>query len=278
MDSVDTLIVCAINRGHDIAADLLDGLRWGCVRPFHLILIDDVGNIEVAGPDVTVIRSAIESRKEFSGFKNNEGIVHAIAAGLEFEVVLCLDDDVLPIGRGFDDWACGLMDRYAVDLLGVGDRIDYSNDWPDWKKQFGEWVPEAVNFIPVAEGVFYSATWLSRYLVLDLASRGLLVPPNYEQWTLWPDVYISWMAQALGHHVKIWGTMDAPVAPLYANHPDTMTGAPQPWILRSDFSLYHSIRAIPAVSEAAVRHHYRRLRSADVLVRQAGAVSGSRRP
>jgi hypothetical protein len=109
-----------------------------------------------------------------------------------------------------------------------------------------------------------AANWMSRVLVDDLAARGLLLPPGYQAWDLWPDVYISWMAQALGHYTVPAGTMDVPEPPLYLNHPDSMQGAPQPWHLHAGFLIYHSIRAVPGVSERRVREHYARVRmSAD---------------
>jgi hypothetical protein len=261
--NVSTLVVMATNRGPDIVRDQLDAIRWSFARPFHAVVVDDAGDVGPQGDDVTVIRSRVAPAKAMSGFKSNEGIAHALARGIRFDAALVIDDDALPIGRGLDTWALDRIGRDAVDLLGVADRVDYALYWPLWAARFAAWVPESIGFTP-GPGIFYAANWMSRVLVDDLAARGLLLPPGYQAWDLWPDVYISWMAQALGHYTVPAGTMDVPEPPMYLNHPDSMQGAPQPWHLHAGFLIYHSIRAVPGVSERRVREHYARVRmSAD---------------
>lgn len=261
---VETLVVMATNRGQSIVDDQVAAVRWTCERPYHVVIVDDVGDVESTGDDCTVIKSKVARAKRMSGFKNQEGIAHAIDAGCNFRVALCLDDDTLLIGRGLDSWALGVIDDGAVDVLGVGDRASYTHQWAERRGQFTAWVPEARGFVPHPETLFYPATWMVRGLCDEMHERGLLVPAGYATWDLWPDVYLSWVAQVLGFHCVAWGTMDMPAAPLYANHPDMQRYAPQPWILHPGFKAYHSSRAVHGATERQVRALYARRRAAAV--------------
>ncbi len=263
---VDTLVVMATNRGRAIAADQLDALRWSFERPFLLVIVDDSGTLPAGlddGGDHVVIGSGVASRKRMSGFKNQEGIRHALELGVDFGVAFCLDDDALVIGKGLDAWALDHMEDGVIDLLGVEDRVSYFNRWHQWRALFEAWIPDSIGFTPHRETLFYAMTWMGRALCDEMHARSLLVPSRYEQWDLWPDVYLSWTAQALGFHAAACGTMDMPRPPLYANHPDNQRYGPQPWILHPDFRAFHSTRAVTGALESAVRAMYARRRHAD---------------
>lgn len=263
MIAVDTLVVMATNRGQAIFEDQLEALRWGFERSFHLIVVDDSGDTGPIGwhGDHSIIRSRVAADKKLSGFKSNEGLAHAVQEHIDYKVAMVLDDDALIINQGLDTWALELMEADAVGLLGVQDRVEYTAEWPQWAGWFAERVPEANGFVPMKSGIFYAANWMHRDLVNELASRGMLVPTGHGLWNLWPDVYISWLASCLGYYTLGWGAMDRPRPPLYCNHPDTMGSAPPPWALRAEFMLYHSIRSVPLVKEAAVRAHYAQVRA-----------------
>jgi hypothetical protein len=263
MTQVDTLIVCATNRGPDVVNDQLDALRWACQGSFHVVIVEDGGKLGPAGnrDDHTILPSRLAQKKRMSGFKNQEGIRWALEHNVEFQAALCLDDDCLPIGKGFDVWALGVLEDEAADLLGVADRVQYASYWDAWRNRFTAWAPEASKFTPYHRSLFYAAIWMGRSLCEELRERDLLVPDKYEEWTLWPDVYLSWMADVLGYHAVAWGAMDAPHPPLYLNHPNAQRHAAQPWILHPDFALFHSVAAVHGFSERTVREFYARRRA-----------------
>jgi hypothetical protein len=265
MRTYDTLVVVASNRGGDTCRDLLACLRWGMAGSWHLVLVDDVGTAGTAfdaGDDHTVIRSALIPGKMRSGFKNNEGAAFALARGDRFEAVLCLDDDSLLVGRGLDEWALARIADDRADLIGVADRVSYLGEWPRWRPFFLKALPASSLFVPTAETIFYPICWMSRRLVERAAACGLLVPSHYQEWDAWPDVYVSWLCQLLGGYQMAVGHMDRPSPPIYAEHPNSMERAPQPWILHPDFKAYHSIRAVPCYAEHEVRAYYRHKRAA----------------
>jgi hypothetical protein len=99
-------------------------------------------------------------------------------------------------------------------------------------------------------------------LVDTLAERNLLVPDACENWPLWPDIYISWVAQLVGGYQVTWGHMDDPRPPIYGNHRNHMKFAPSPLILRRDFLVYHPIRYVTMNDEQTLRDHYAERRRA----------------
>jgi hypothetical protein len=267
---IETLVVFATNR-QGIIADQVEAIRWSHRQSHAIVVVDDT-----LSPDHSLVRqedncftipSRVARQRHLSGFKNNEGIRFALESGFDFRYVLCLDDDSLPIGRGLDDWALEQMDGTAIDLLGVRDRVNYQTHWPQVPQLLGQWLPEAqhvkgaIDLAP--ETVFYAVNWMSRGLVDILHGRNLLVPDGCDEWPLWPDVYISWVAQLLGAYQVSWGHMDMPRPPVYANHRNHMRFAPDPRILRRDFLVYHPIRFVTCYDEATLRSHYARVRRAD---------------
>jgi hypothetical protein len=267
MINVETLIVFATNRP-GIIKDQVEAIHWSHNLSHAIVCVDDT--LERDDPltrqdgNVFRIPSQIASRRNLSGFKNNEGILFALARGINFRYVLCLDDDALPIGRGLDEWAITKMDTTAIDLLGVKDRVNYQNYWPQVPQLLGLWLPEAKNVAGpldlVVETIFYAVNWMSRGLVDTLAERDLLVPDGCEEWSLWPDIYISWVSQLVGGYQVTWGHMDDPKPPIYCNHRNHMKFAPSPWILRREFLIYHPIRYVTMYDEQTLREHYAALR------------------
>jgi hypothetical protein len=87
-----------------------------------------------------------------------EGITWAIQQGIEFERVLVLDDDALPIGWDLDVWARNVMVRGNIDLLGVTDRVNYQAYWDNFRRMVTDWcAPEDPKFFPSAETIFFAA-------------------------------------------------------------------------------------------------------------------------
>jgi len=267
---VETLIVFATNR-KGIIKDQIEAIHWAHNLPHAIVCVDDTRERDdpVAWQDGNDFRiaSRIPSRRNLSGFKNNEGIKFALNHDIDFRYVLCLDDDALPIGRGLDEWAIKQMDHTAIDLFGVRDRVNYQGYWPQIPKILGRWLPEAreisgpIDLSP--ETVFYSINWMSRGLVNLLAERNLLTPDGCEDWALWPDVYISWVTQLLGGYMVTWGHLDDPKPPIYNNHRNHMKFAPSPRILCREFMIYHPIRYVTMSDEQTLRDHYAAVRRGD---------------
>ena len=256
------LVVCVSNR-REIARDQLEAILWSCRRSTVVMVTPGP---ETLGPErdeenYSVVFSRLPQKKHLSGFMGNEGIADAIARDVPFDSVLLLDDDCLPIGVGLDAFGVAALETEDADLFGVRDRVDYRPSWETWRELFTFWLPEAAGWSPRAAGVFYPAVWLSRAFAFELAIRGLLVPPHAEKWGLWPDVYIGWMCAALGFRLGFRGGMGAAAEPpLYLDHAKRMENAPSPLILREDFLAYHSVRAVPAISETEIRRFYRERR------------------
>jgi hypothetical protein len=268
---VETLIVFATNR-RPIIADQVDAIRWSHNLSHAIVCVDDM--LERDDPlhrqdgNYFRIASKIPSRRNLSGFKNNEGIQFALKQGIDFRYVLCLDDDALPIGRGLDEWAIEKMDRAAIDLFGVQDRVNYQGLWAQLPNLLGRWIPDARNVTGPTdispETIFYAINWMSRGLVDTLAEHNLLVPDGCERWSLWPDVYISLVSQFMGGYQVTWGHMDDPKPPIYGNHRNHMKFAPSPLILRRDFLVYHPIRYVTMYDEQTLREHYAERRRREV--------------
>jgi hypothetical protein len=267
---VETLVVFATNR-RGIIADQVAAIHWSHALAHAIVCVDDT--LERDDPLVRQdgnffrIPSQIASRRNLSGFKNNEGIKFALARDIDFRYVLCLDDDALPIGKGLDEWAVEKMDKTAIDQLGVRDRVNYQGYWPQIPQLLGRWLPEAGNVSgPLdlsPETIFYAVNWMSRGLVDTLAERNLLVPDGCEAWPLWPDTYLSWVAMLVGGYQVTWGHMDDPKPPIYGNHRNHMKFAPNPLILRHDFLVYHPIRYVTMYDEQTLRGHYAARRQQD---------------
>jgi hypothetical protein len=264
---VETLIVFATNRP-GIIDDHVAAIHWSHLRSHTIVVVDDTLPADALSQQANnryTIPSQVRKDRRMSGFKNNEAIRFALdVLKLDFRYVCCLDDDALPIGRGLDDWAIRQMDATAIDLLGVRDRVNYQTYWNEVPRLLGSWLPEALEVKGAidlqAETIFYAANWMSRGLVDAMHGRDLLVPPGCERWPLWPDVYVSWVAQLLGAYQVTWGHMDAPRPPLYCNHRNHMRFAPDPGILRRDFLLYHPIRFVTSYDEATLRGRYAAMR------------------
>jgi hypothetical protein len=267
---VETLVVFATNR-KGIIVDQVDAIRWSHTMPHAVVCVDDTlqkdDQLIRRADNFFRIASKLPGRQHLSGFKNNEGIKFALASGIDFRYVLCLDDDALPIGRGLDEWAVEQMDATAIDLFGVRDRVNYQGWWQQAPAMLGRWLPEAKKVAaPIdinPESVFYAINWMSRGLVDTLAARDLLVPDGCEEWDYWPDLYISWVAQLVGAYIVTWGAMDDPRPPIYANHRNHMKFAPNPRILRRDFMIYHPIRQVTMYDERTLREYYAQQRRED---------------
>ncbi len=265
MRDVDTLVITATNRGAQVIKDQLEAIRWAFDGSFYAVIVDDAGTAGAVGDhgDHAIVKSKTTPDKAFSGFKNHEGLEHALANGISFKAALCLDDDSIIIGRGIDRWGLDRVGNGGADLLGVADRVSYQSQWERMRPLMEEWVPEALGFLPHPQTIFYCACWMSREFCEELGDRRLLIPKGYERWPSWPDVYISWMAQVLGFHTEWHGSMDKPAPPLYCNHRNTMEHSPQPWILHQDFAIYHSASAVHEVAEPSVRTYYAMRRRAE---------------
>lgn len=286
--AVDSLVVFCTNRGDYILRDHIDALHWAHNRPHVIVAVDDTRPLDEPvesgdspyGPGVHhVIPSRVAKGKvHLCGFKNLEAIQWALEAGVDFEVCLSVDDDAFPIGRGVDDWAVPTMARTAIDLVGAQDRVSYQNDWRRICGALARWIPEARNpqWIDdvTPQGIFFAIVWMSRQLCDEMRRRDILVPPGYDQWGTWPDVYISYIAQLLGFYTVCWGHMDAPRAPIYANHRNHVRSAPEPRILRDDFLLYHPLRYVNHYDEETLRRWYAALRAGGSLAGRGAAPRG----
>lgn len=272
--AADSLVVFCTNRGDYILRDQIDALHWSHAGPHVIVAVDDTRPLDAAaevghspygeGEHHIIPSRVAKGRVNLCGFKNLEAVRYALDAGVDFKVCLSVDDDAFPIGQGLDAWALPTMERTAIDLLGAQDRVTYQNEWKKICGTLARWIPEANNPQWIEDispqGVFFAVIWLSRSFCDELARRGLLVPPGYEQWWTWPDVYLSYVAQLLGFYTVTWGHMDAPKAPIYANHRNHVRSAPEPRILREEFLIYHPLRYVNQYDEETIRRWYERVR------------------
>jgi hypothetical protein len=269
----ETLAVFCTNRGDYVLRDHVDAIHWAHRRPHVIVVVDDTRAQDAPVESGTsrhgdgthhIIPSKVAKTTHLSGFKTYEGIRWAMDRGLKFVACLSVDDDAMPIGRGLDDWALPLMERTAIDLLGVEDRVSYQQNWRAICEALARWIPEARNPKWVddlrPEGVFFAVNWMSYGLCQAMHERSLLVPAGCNNWRTWPDVYITYVAQLLGFYTVLHGHMDDPKPPLYANHRNHMRFAPDPRILRESFLIYHPIRFVAKHGEEELRRHYAALR------------------
>ena len=120
-NKVKTVIVMATCSPREVLLDQIDAIKWSCRDSFEIVVVDDNGGLELP---CHVLRSRSQIKKPGKvGFKVNEGIQWALK-NIDFDMVMVLDDDALPIGRGLDTWALKIFsDNPNFGMIGTKDDL-----------------------------------------------------------------------------------------------------------------------------------------------------------
>lgn len=250
----------------EVLEDQIDAIRWTCESPVEIVVVDDKGGLDL---DCHVIRSEGKIHRAAAvGFKVNEGIAWAISQGIPFDMVMVLDDDALPLGKGLDTWAQSIMSEGKIGLLGTKDAVKSCENYtrPNKASQMltllKSWVDVPDDWKPPQECVFYAVNFQSRSLVDKLHDVGLLTPDK-ETWShITPcETFQAWVTELFGYHQEFWGRYPYDLKPpLYSMHHGTVL-PPDPRTLSSEFLIHHSIRNVEGVDEWDIRSHYQQVRN-----------------
>jgi len=261
-NKVKTLIVVATCNGPDVMLDQLDAIKWSCQDSYEVVVVDDVGGLSLP---CTVLRSNGKIKKPGTvGFKVNEGIKWALDH-IDFEMVMVLDDDALPIGKGLDTWALDIFKKNPnAGLIGTMDDVKACAMYSEparvnrMLEQLKQWIL-VDNWIPPKEVVFYAVNFQSRACVEKLNSMGML-NPDKEIWPSPCETFQSWVTLLAGFELYFWGRYpDQLKPPLYSMHHGSIS-PPDPRTIVSEFLVHHSIRRIQGVDEWTIRKHYQNMR------------------
>jgi hypothetical protein len=263
-----TLVVMATNRQKDVMLDQIDAIHWTCQYPHEIIVVDDKGGLEL--PCKVMLSQGKVKKHSTVGFKVNEAIKWALN-NIDFEMVMVLDDDALPIGKGLDSWALNIFkNNPKIGTIGVEDSIPASNLYNSQNyvekmlNQLSQWVP-IENWTPPKQYVFYAVNFQSRALVEKLNTLGLL---DHDK-DIWPapcETFQSWVTTLAGFELYLHGQYPHNMqSPLYA-----MYKKPQlpddPRTLNNKFLLHHSIKDVAGVDEWTIRNHYKKKRTPKILM------------
>jgi len=266
LDKVKTLCVMATSSEPKVIEDQVEAIRWSCQTPVEIVVVDDCSRTDWKQDGCHILQSNTRRHTPAAvGYKVNEGIAWAIDQGMPFEMVMVLDDDALPIGKGLDVWALNILeDDPEIGLLGVMDdmlaRKAYSKPsnvekMMDAMKKWhnvSEWVSPKDN-------IFYAVNFQPRSIVELFNQQGVL-HPSREVWPCPCETYQSWMTEFFGYKQKFWGMYpDDLVPPLYSMHHGSVHPE-DPRKISLDFKIHHSIRNVKNVGEWEIRKHYRNIR------------------
>lgn len=257
-----TLYITHTTRDPAVVADFVAAARWTSRYPCKTLVVVPEGKsseYESCGADLLYASSVT------GDFRFYAGLYQAIYDGVEFEQVVCLRDDGIFLGKGCDERLNKLFHEETADLLGVADRYYYGESFLRMGHVFSALrLPHEMWDKPPAAYTAHSAAFaLSAKLARELYYRRLLVPPDYQTWSLSFGAYATWTCQLLLFSAVLKGSMDRPHAPFYVN--DGWGGAynPPPYLVHPGVLLYWSLGRIANYSEAETRAWCRALREAN---------------
>lgn len=258
-NKVKTVVVMATCSPREIILDQIEAIEWSCDESFTIVIVND-GEIELDLP-YTVIKSKSKiKRASVVGFKVNEGIKWALD-NIDFDMVMVLDDDALPIGRGLDTWALNkFKDNKNIGMIGTMDDVKACEMYRNADrvelclKYLAEWC-DISNWTPPNEVIFYAVNFQSRDLIEKLDSMNML---NVEK-EIWPmpcETFQSWITTLAGFDLYFWGRYpDSLVPPLYSMHHGSVKPT-DPRLISHEFLVHHSIRQTGA-DEWDIRNYYK---------------------
>lgn len=265
MFSADTVYVIATSRGAYPATDLVRSLHWTSARDHYIVIVDRKKDVELPsdldkGHTILTVEGDGNVQDQFVA---GTGIKWCLDQGIEARQFVVLDDKCLVMQQGLDVWALEHMTKTQVGLMGVTDRMNYSDAYSKVTALFDRWDMPHSMWVPQSETVHESVLFLSGELANALFTKNMLNPDGADQWPMPYGPFISWSAQMLGFYQVGWGHMDRPIPPLYANHTRHHRNQPAPHILNTGFKLYYSVQHVPAYSEERLRETFKRLRGED---------------
>lgn len=260
-NKVKTVVVMATCNSRDVMLDQIEAIQWSCKESLEIVVVDDNGGLELP---CTVLRSKSKVKRPGTvGFKVNEGIQWALK-NVDFDMVMVLDDDALPIGKGIDVWALkNFSENPKFGMIGTMDDVKACDMYRDPKKvdlmlkQLSKWC-DVNNWIPPSEVIFYAVNFQSRALVEKLETMGML-DVEKEIWPMPCETFQSWVTVLAGFELGFWGRYpDNLIPPLYSMHHGSVKPA-DPRSISFEFLVHHSIKQT-GVDEWIIRDHYKRSR------------------
>ncbi len=270
---VKTLVVIPTNREIDIIADQVEAARWSCLEKSEILVVDDVGNLEDLPCEKILSIYQRTQKKRIptpygytkAAFRANEGIRHALESKLDFDMVMVLDDDALPIGQGLDRWALEVFKQNPkAGMIGVMDDVKACANYLkkenviQMMKQMSEW-KHVGNIVPPKETIFYAVNFQSRALVENLWRMGFY-GEDMERWVFPCETFQSWVTAMTGFELLYWGRYPNEMKPpLYSMHHGSVRPE-DPRKIDKEFLVHHSVRQVEGVDEWEIRMHYKKLR------------------
>jgi len=252
-----TLYVVRALRAAEYVADTVASIRWSAQSRPHVIYVvtEQPNKYAQCGADLVVKSDALD-------WSYLIALQTAVTAQLDFSQAVCVEDDALFIGPGFDKWLSRLMYQNTPDLVAVAERQCWVDSFLLVGSNFSKWrVPhEMWERPPAVQTAYQKFMCFSRRFAVDLFYRRLLEPVALVDWPLPFSCYITWLCHLLHFNVRLIGSMDRPVAPLYINDGFGGHYNSPPYILQPDFLVYASVARVAAQDEDDVRRGCRQLR------------------
>jgi hypothetical protein len=259
-NKVKTVVVMTTCNDRKIVLDQIDAIKWSCDESFEIVVVDDKGGLELP---CTVLRSQSKLKGfpfQKGAFKVNEGIQWSLK-NIDFDMVMVLDDDALPIGKGLDTWALNKFKKNPkIGMIGTKDDIKACSLYREPMKvkmmmeQLSKW-HSIENWTPPPEVIFYAVNFQSRALVEKLNIMGML-DVEKEIWSMPCETFQSWVTNLAGFDLEFCGRYPNELTPpLYSMHHGSVKPE-DPRRISSEFLVHHSIKQ-SGVDEWTIRKHFK---------------------
>lgn len=260
---VDTLFVTSSRQGWYYLEDTIAAINWSCdaSKTHYVVAVDESETIQQPSQDgvYQLVHTDLPQSLN-SGWHMAAGLQWAIENDIEFEQVILLSDDCLPVGQMFDAFMLDRINKQGVGVIGVRD-IQRHTEWWRVSQTFltannlptDGWEQEPA---ALCDGVLV----LSKLFVQRLRESGLIVPGNVEDCQLPFGVYLSWACQLSGYFVVGWGSNDKPMPPVYCVDAGPMNVPSPHYLDPAKFFMFAPVSAVQSYTPREVRELFKRYR------------------
>jgi len=224
---IDVVVVLPSDGRLEIILDQIEAIRWSCEQKIEIVVVDIKGCFKEL-PHASIIHnknliSCLEINRQT--FCTNFAIKKILDDGIEFNSVIVLQDDALPIKKEIDTWALSeIKESKNVGLFGLLD-LEKSNLY-FWRKQkilevtiqMYEW-RNLGNRLPPAHFILPSFEIYTKNFVDKMLKDGFL-SENMMRWKYEGGIFQTWVTHIIGFEVFLHHPMTPPFFYRKSNHMD----------------------------------------------------------